>query len=163
MFEILSPSIVSLIQSILLILSGIVILIASIGVLNLDKDMANVVYARVHILGMVDVAGIIVFVALGQYLFAVIYLVLAPFLAHAMANAYFYGEDDFNSLNAADMVEESEPLDDESEPLDEESELIDDAADIADDALDEDPDASIEENVDETENENLDSGDESND
>lgn len=156
MFEILSPSIVSLIQSILLILSGIVILIASIGVLNLDKDMANVVYARVHILGMIDVAGIIVFIALGQYLFAVIYLVLAPFLAHAMANAYFYGEDDFNSLNAADMVDESEPLDEESEPLD-------DAADIADDALDEEPDASTEENVDETENENLDSGDESND
>lgn len=171
MFEILSPSIVSLIQSILLILSGIVILIASIGVLNLDKDMANVVYARVHILGMVDVAGIIVFVALGQYLFAVIYLVLAPFLAHAMANAYFYGEDDFNSLNAADMVDDSELLDDDSEllddasdiaddALDEESEPLDDAADDASESLD---DASTEENVDETENENLDSGDESND
>lgn len=153
MFEIVNPSIVSLIQSILLIVSGIVILIASIGVLNLDKDLPNVVYARVHILGMIDVAGIIVFIALGQYLFAVIYLVLAPFLAHAMANAYFYGEDDYNSLNAADMAEDDASDDTvdvaEEDILDEESDAVDDAV--------------TEENADETANENLDSGDESND
>lgn len=147
MFEIVNPSLVSLIQSILLILSGIVILIASIGVLNLDKDMPNVVYARVHILGMIDVAGIIVFLALGQYLFAVIYLVLAPFLAHAMANAYFYGEDDYNPLNAADMTE-NDFLDGESD---------------AEDSTENDLDVAVtEENADEAA-ENLDSGDESND
>ena len=104
MLEIISPSSVSLIQSILILLSGIVILIASIGILTFKKDMPNVVYARIHVLGMIDVAGIVVFLALGQYLFAVLYLVLAPFLAHAMANAYFYGEDEYNALYAADMA-----------------------------------------------------------
>ena len=106
MLEIINPSMVSLIQSILIILSGLVILIASIGILTFDKDMPNVVYVRIHVLGMIDVAGIVVFLALGQYMFAVMYLVLAPFLAHAMANAYFYGEDDYNTLYADDMVED---------------------------------------------------------
>lgn len=144
MLEIISPSSVSLIQSILILLSGIVILIASIGILTFKKDMPNVVYARIHVLGMIDVAGIVVFLALGQYLFAVLYLVLAPFLAHAMANAYFYGEDEYNALYAADMA-------------------VDDADD-ADMAVDDADDAdSEEENADETISENLDSGDESND
>ena len=102
--------------------------------------MPNVVYARIHVLGMIDVAGIVVFLALGQYLFAVLYLVLAPFLAHAMANAYFYGEDEYNALYAADM-----------------------AVDDADDVEDDDAADSEEENADETVSENLDSGDESND
>ncbi len=140
MLEIISPSSVSLIQSILILLSGIVILIASIGILTFKKDMPNVVYARIHVLGMIDVAGIVVFLALGQYLFAVLYLVLAPFLAHAMANAYFYGEDEYNALYAADM-----------------------AVDDVDDVEDDDAADSEEENADETVSENLDSGDESND
>lgn len=153
MLEIINPSSVSLIQSILILLSGIVILIASIGILTFKKDMPNVVYARIHVLGMIDVAGIVVFLALGQYLFAVLYLVLAPFLAHAMANAYFYGEDDYNTLYAADMVE------DKYAALNDPDKLEDVAAG---DVSEEDAD-SEEENADETISENLDSGDESND
>lgn len=153
MLEIINPSSVSLIQSILILLSGIVILIASIGILTFKKDMPNVVYARIHVLGMIDVAGIVVFLALGQYLFAVLYLVLAPFLAHAMANAYFYGEDDYNTLYAADMVE------DKYAALNDPDKLEDVAAG---DVSGEDAD-SAEGNADETATENLDSGDESND
>ena len=153
MLEIISPSSVSLIQSILILLSGIVILIASIGILTFKKDMPNVVYARIHVLGMIDVAGIVVFLALGQYLFAVLYLVLAPFLAHAMANAYFYGEDDYNTLYAADMVE------DKYAALNDPDKLEDVATE---DVYGEDAD-SAEGNADETATENLDSGVESND
>ena len=153
MLEIINPSSVSLIQSILILLSGIVILIASIGILTFKKDMPNVVYARIHVLGMIDVAGIVVFLALGQYLFAVLYLVLAPFLAHAMANAYFYGEDDYNTLYAADMVE------DKYAALNDPDKLEDVATE---DVYGEDAD-SAEGNADETATENLDSGVESND
>lgn len=153
MLEIINPSSVSLIQSILILLSGIVILIASIGILTFKKDMPNVVYARIHVLGMIDVAGIVVFLALGQYLFAVLYLVLAPFLAHAMANAYFYGEDDYNTLYAADMVE------DKYAALNDPDKLEDVATE---DVSGEDAD-SAEGNADETATENLDSGVESND
>ena len=146
MLEIINPSMVSLIQSILIILSGLVILIASIGILTFDKDMPNIVY-------VIDVAGIVVFLALGQYLFAVLYLVLAPFLAHAMANAYFYGEDDYNTLYAADMVE------DKYAALNDPDKLEDVATE---DVSGEDAD-SAEGNANETASENLDSGVESND
>ena len=153
MLEIINPSMVSLIQSILIILSGLVILIASIGILTFDKDMPNIVYVRIHVLGMIDVAGIVVFLALGQYMFAVMYLVLAPFLAHAMANAYFYGEDDYNTLYADDMVE------DKYAALNDPDKLEDVATE---DVSGEDAD-SAEGNADETATENLDSGVESND
>ena len=132
MLEIINPSMVSLIQSILIILSGLVILIASIGILTFDKDMPNIV---------------------GQYMFAVMYMVLAPFLAHAMANAYFYGEDDYNTLYAADMVEDKYAALNDTDKLE----------DVAtEDVSGEDAD-SAEGNADETASENLDSGDESND
>jgi len=90
-------SLITIIQSVLLVISALLIIIAAIGILRMDKDMPNVVYARIHILGMVDVAGIIAFIALGQPLFALIYLFLAPLLAHALANAYYHGEDDYNN------------------------------------------------------------------
>lgn len=86
-----------IIQSILLIISAILIIIAAIGVLSIDRNMPNVVYARIHILGVIDIAGVIAFLGLGQPLFALIYLILAPLLAHAMSNAYFHTEDDYNN------------------------------------------------------------------
>ena len=46
------------IQSILLIISSILIIISAIGVLSLDKDTKNVVYARIHIFGVFDIARI---------------------------------------------------------------------------------------------------------
>lgn len=102
-------NLITIIQSILLIISALIIIIAAIGILKMDKDMPNVVYARIHILGMIDVAGIIAFLGLGQPLFALIYLFLAPLLAHALANAYFHAEDDLNNpvLNPNLLNEES--------------------------------------------------------
>ena len=109
----------AVIQSILLIISAFIIIIAAIGILRMDNDMPNVVYARIHILGMIDVAGILAFLGLGQPFFALLYLFLAPLLAHALANAYFHSEDDLNNpvLNPNLLSGESEQLD-ESEDLD---------------------------------------------
>ena len=104
----IDAGLISLIQSILLVISALLILIAVVGVLKIDRNLDNVVYARIHILGIVDVAGIIAFIALGQPLFALIYLFLAPLLAHALANAYFHSEDTINNpvLNPSILEEE---------------------------------------------------------
>ena len=104
----IDAGLISLIQSILLVISALLILIAVVGVLKIDRNLDNVVYARIHILGIVDVAGIIAFIALGQPLFALIYLFLAPLLAHALTNAYFHSEDTINNpvLNPSILEEE---------------------------------------------------------
>ena len=112
----IDSGLISLIQSILLIISALLIIIAAVGVLKIDRNFDNVVYARIHILGMVDVAGIIAFIALGQPLFALIYLFLAPLLAHALANAYFHSEDTLNNpvlnpnIAEDEMFEEDLPV-----------------------------------------------------
>ncbi len=98
MFSLVIPAdVIVIIQSIFLIISAILIIIAAVGVLSIDRNMPNVVYARIHILGLVDIAGVIAFLGLAQPLFALVYLILAPFLAHAMSNAYFHTEDDYNN------------------------------------------------------------------
>ena len=113
----IDAGLISLIQSILLVISALLILIAVVGVLKIDRNLDNVVYARIHILGIVDVAGIIAFIALGQPLFALIYLFLAPLLAHALANAYFHSEDTLNNpvlnpsiLDEEEILEEDEDI-----------------------------------------------------
>ena len=113
----IDAGLISLIQSILLVISALLILIAVAGVLKIDRNLDNVVYARIHILGIVDVAGIIAFIALGQPLFALIYLFLAPLLAHALANAYFHSEDTLNNpvlnpglLDEEGILEEDEDI-----------------------------------------------------
>ena len=137
----IDPGIISMIQSILLVISALLILIAVVGVLRIDRNLDNVVYARIHILGIVDVAGIIAFLALGQPLFALIYLFLAPLLAHALANAYFHSEDTFNNpvLNP-NILEEEEKVDGEEDIPVETS--VEEDLDLSDDS-------SIEENLDE--------------
>lgn len=119
----IDSGLISLIQSILLFISALLIIIAVIGVLRIDRNLDNVVYARIHILGIFDIAGIIAFIALGQPLFALIYLFLAPLLAHALANAYFHGEDTLNNpvlnpnIEEEDILEEPSIIDEESEDL----------------------------------------------
>ena len=119
----IDAGIINLIQSILLIISALLIIIATVGVLRIDRNLDNVVYARIHILGIVDIAGIIAFIALGQPLFALIYLFLAPLLAHALANAYFHGEDTLNNpvlnpnIEEEDILEEPSIIEEESEDL----------------------------------------------
>ena len=140
---------INLIQSILLIISALLIIIAAVGVLKIDRNLDNVVYARIHILGMVDVAGIIAFIALGQPLFALIYLFLAPLLAHALANAYFHSEDTLNNpvlnpnIAEEEMFEEELPVETSIEEEDVPEEVP------AEEDLDSSEILGIEENLDE--------------
>ena len=77
------------IQSALLIISAILIIISAIGLLTVSKNTKNAVYGRIHIVGVFDVACIIAMIGLGQYLLAGIYFIIAPFTAHAIANAHW--------------------------------------------------------------------------
>ena len=134
----IDPGIISMIQSILLVISALLILIAVVGVLRIDRNLDNVVYARIHILGIVDVAGIIAFLALGQPLFALIYLFLAPLLAHALANAYFHSEDTLNNPVLNPNIEEAsedEETEDETDLVDQV--LLEDNLDMIDDSSEE--------------------------
>jgi len=90
----MTNAIFELFQSLCLIISAVLIIVASIGILQLKNDMDKVIYARLHFLGVVDVAGVLAMVGLNQPLLAGIYLILAPIVGHAMANAYYYGEDE---------------------------------------------------------------------
>ena len=87
------------VQSALLIIAAVLTIISAIGLLSLGKDTRNIVYARIHIVGIFDVACIIAMIAIGQYLLAGIYFILAPFIAHAIANAYWKKEDRENNLD----------------------------------------------------------------
>jgi energy-converting hydrogenase B subunit C len=52
-------------------------------------------------------------IALGQFLLAVIYAILAPFTAHAIANAYWKKEDRENNLalvTVDEVVDEDNPF-----------------------------------------------------
>lgn len=90
---------IELIQSLLLIISSILFVLASIGLIRLNKDMKNVFYARIHILGIFDIAVIIAFIALNEFLLAIIYFLMSPLIMHALANAYYNDEDDENNVN----------------------------------------------------------------
>ena len=94
------------IQSILLIIAAFFIIIAAVGLLSLNKNTNNLVYARIHIVGLFDIACIIAMIGLGQYLLAGIYLILAPFTAHAIANAYWKKEDRENNMDLMTVEEE---------------------------------------------------------
>ena len=123
---------INLIQSVLLIISALLIIIASVGVLKIDRNLDNVVYARIHILGIVDIAGIIAFIALGQPLFALLYLFLAPLLAHALANAYFHSEDTLNNPVLNPNILEEDGISEEDDipaetPVEEDLDLSDDS------------------------------------
>ena len=101
------------VQSALLIIAAILTIISAIGFLSLGKDTKNVVYARIHIIGIFDVACIIAMIAIGQYLLAGIYFILAPFIAHAIANAYWKKEDRENNLDLQNVeveVDENHPF-----------------------------------------------------
>jgi len=96
------------IQSILLIIAAILIIISAIGILSLSNATKNKVYARIHIVGLFDIACIIAMIAVGQYLLAVIYFILAPFTAHAIANACWKNEDVENNEDLQNVVVEVE-------------------------------------------------------
>ena len=94
------------IQSVLLIISAILIIISAIGLISLSNNTKNAVYARIHIVGVFDVACIIAMIGLGQYLLAGLYFIIAPFTAHAIANAYWKKEDRENNLDLVAVEED---------------------------------------------------------
>ena len=101
------------VQSALLIISAVLIIISAIGLVSLGKNTKNVVYARIHIAGLFDIACVIAMIAIGQYLLAGIYFILAPFIAHAVANAYWKKEDKLNNVdlqNVEEVVDENHPF-----------------------------------------------------
>ena len=94
------------IQSALLLIAAFFMIISAVGLLSLSKDTKNLVYARIHIVGLFDIACIIAMIGLGQYLLAGIYFILAPFIAHAIANAYWKKEDRENNVDLLTVEEE---------------------------------------------------------
>ena len=94
------------IQSTLLIIAAILIIISAIGLISLSSNRKNVLYARIHIVGLFDIACVIAMIGLGQYLLAGIYFILAPFVAHAIANAYWKKEDRENNVDLLTVEEE---------------------------------------------------------
>jgi energy-converting hydrogenase B subunit C len=86
--------IITYIQSAILIIAAFLVLLTAYGILRYKDDIENVIYARIHILGIADTALIVALLALNEPLLAVAYFILAPFAAHAIANGYFYGEEE---------------------------------------------------------------------
>jgi energy-converting hydrogenase B subunit C len=97
--------IVEYIQSALLLIAAFLVIVSAVGFISLSKDMKNVVYGRIHIIGIFDIACVIAMIGLGQYLLAAIYFILAPFTAHAIANAFYKSEDVENNAEL-NIVEE---------------------------------------------------------
>ena len=100
--------IVEYIQSALLLIAAFLVIVSAVGLLSLSKYMKNVVYGRIHIVGIFDIACVIAMIGLGQYLFAAIYFIIAPFTAHAIANAFYKGEDVVNNAELGEVEEESD-------------------------------------------------------
>ena len=86
--------IITLIQSAILIIVAILVLLSAYGILRYGDEIENIIFARIHILGVTDTALIIALLALNEPLLAVAYFILAPFAAHAIANGYYYGEEE---------------------------------------------------------------------
>ena len=84
---------ISLVKSIILIICAILVILGGIGILRYKDDLERVMYARIHILGIADMACILALLVLGEFLLAAAYFILAPFNAHAISNAYYYGEE----------------------------------------------------------------------
>ena len=97
--------VVEYIQSILLLIAAFLVIVSAVGLVSLSKDMKNVVYGRIHIVGIFDVACVLAMIGLGQYLLAAIYFILAPFTAYAIANAFYKSEDVENNAELS-IVEE---------------------------------------------------------
>lgn len=96
------------IQSVLLLISAFLVIVSAVGLLTFSKDTKNVVYARIHIVGVFDIACIIAMIGLGQYLLAAIYFILAPFTAHAIANAFYKSEDVENNVELSEVEDEAD-------------------------------------------------------
>jgi len=85
--------IITLIKSAIMIIAAILIVLTAFGLIRYKDDVERILYARVHMLGVADMACIAALLALNEPLLAVTYFFLTPFASHAIANAYYYGEE----------------------------------------------------------------------
>ena len=85
--------VITWIESAIILISAVLVLLTALGILRYRDDLDRVIYARIHILGVADVACILALLVLGQTVLAVAYFILTPFSAHAIANAFYYGEE----------------------------------------------------------------------
>jgi len=88
--------IITLIKSAVMIIAAVLLVLAAIGLIRYGDNIDKILYARLHILGIADMACIIALIALPNgvgYPLGIIYLFLTPFASHAIANAYYYGEE----------------------------------------------------------------------
>ena len=83
----------TIIQAVLLLVSAVFILLAALGILRFKDDIPRILYARIQILEVADMACILALLVMGAPLLAGAYFILAPFAGHAIANGFFYGED----------------------------------------------------------------------
>ncbi|MDI6723359.1 MAG: cation:proton antiporter [Methanobacterium sp.] len=85
--------IITLIKSAIMIIAAVLIVLTAFGIIRYKDDVERILYARVHMLGVADMACIVALLALDEPLLAVTYFFLTPFASHAIANAYYYGEE----------------------------------------------------------------------
>jgi len=69
------------------VVASAAILVGCLGLLRFG-ERRNIVYARLHLAGIVDVACIFLTVILGYPLIGLTYFMLTPLAAHAVANAH---------------------------------------------------------------------------
>lgn len=81
---------VEMIQAAVMIVGSILIVIACVGLWRFKDGVTNVLYARIHIVGIVDVTCIAILLVLGYPLVALTYFLLMPLAGHTIANARYH-------------------------------------------------------------------------
>jgi len=84
---------ISLLQAVIFIIVSIFLLISSFGQMRYEK-MPHILYARLHILGVIDFACILALVAFGKLpiaLVALLYFIITPVAVHSIAKAHYEG------------------------------------------------------------------------
>lgn len=79
-----------ILQSVAFICASIIILIACLGLWRYGDEVSNILYARIHMNGVIDIVCIVLMFILGYPLVGLAYFVLMPVANHAIANARFY-------------------------------------------------------------------------
>lgn len=81
---------VQLLQGLAMIAGSIMIMISCLGLWRFRDDVANVLYGRIHVVGIIDVTCIAVLLVLDYPLVALTYFLLMPVAGHAVGNARYY-------------------------------------------------------------------------
>ncbi len=81
---------VSMVQGTVMVVGSILIMVACVGLWRFKDDVENVLYARIHIIGVVDVSCIAILLVLDYPLVALTYFLLMPVAGHSIANARYH-------------------------------------------------------------------------